>query len=123
MVRQLPGQLPDLLLVAGELLRGGVVAPRAREQRTLELEQELRQDLQVRCAHLVRVAAGGREGRGAVPADHGVDGVDPGLQLLLVRGLEQVLRPVRRPQSEHELLLGVVPSNRGETVVDPGTNL
>ena len=38
-VRQLPRQLPDLLPVAGQLLRRGVCAPWAREERTLELKE------------------------------------------------------------------------------------
>ena len=44
--------------------------------------------------HLDAAAAGGWQGWTGEPADHGVDGVHPGLQLLLVRCLEQILRSI-----------------------------
>ncbi len=69
--------------------------------------------------YLHRVAAGGGQGRAAVSADHGVDGVHPGLQLFLVWSLEEILGPITGLQSEHKLLLGVVPGHRGQAVVNP----
>ena len=49
--------------------------------------------------HLDAAAAGGWQGWTGEPADHRVDGVHPGLQLLHVRGLEQVLRSITGLQS------------------------
>ena len=54
--------------------------------------------------YLDSVAAGGGEGWGAVPAHHRVDGLHPGLQLLLVRRLEQVFSPVTSFQPENSLV-------------------
>jgi len=90
--------------VTGHLVHEGEVAPRAGVKGTLELN-----------------TATARRGKrwAAVPADHGVDGVHPGLQLLHVGGLEKILSSVTRLQPEDKLFLGVVSCNRGYAVVDP----
>ena len=83
---QLLAEVPHLAPVTGQLLTQTLARPGAGVQRPLELKWPMR-TCEAGCHgrhYLHRVTAGGGQGRAAVSADHGVDGVHPGLQLLLV---------------------------------------